>query len=132
MKRWIKMAAAGALALALAACGGAKQENGVKKIEAQKAKELMDAGGVTVVDVRTAEEYAEAHVPGAVLVPLDTIGGKAPAELPDKEAKLLVYCRSGRRSAQAAEQLAALGYSDVYDFGGILDWPYETETGAAQ
>lgn len=132
MKRWIKMAAAGVLALALAACGGAKQENGVKKIEAQKAKELMDAGGVTVVDVRTAEEYAEAHVPGAVLVPLDTIGGEAPAELPDKEAKLLVYCRSGRRSAQAAEQLAALGYSDVYDFGGILDWPYETERGAAQ
>ncbi len=132
MKRWMKAAAAGVLALALAACGAAKQENGVKKIDAQKAKELMAGGSVTVVDVRTAEEYEEAHVPGAVLVPLDTIGAEAPAALPDKKAVLLVYCRSGRRSAQAAAQLAELGYETVYDFGGIIDWPYETETGAAQ
>lgn len=129
---WIKAAAAGVLALALAACGAAKQENGVMKIDAKKAKELMDGGGVTVVDVRTAEEYEEAHVPGAVLVPLDTIGGEAPADLPDKKAVLLVYCRSGRRSAQASAKLAELGYETVYDFGGILDWPYETQTGAAE
>lgn len=132
MTRWMKGLAAGVLALGLAACGAAKQEGGVTKIDAAKAKEMMDAGGVTIVDVRTAEEYEEAHVPDAVLVPLDTIGSEAPAALPDKEATLLVYCRSGRRSAQASAKLAELGYQAVYDFGGIIDWPYDTQTGAAQ
>ena len=89
----------------------------------------MEAGGATVVDVRTAEEYGESHIPGAVLVPLDTIGSQRPAALPDTGAELLVYCRSGVRSRAAAEQLVALGYQQVYDFGGIIDWPYETVRG---
>lgn len=99
------------------------------KINAEEAKVMMDEQEVTVVDVRTAEEYAGGHIPGAVPVPLDTIGEEPPVLLPDKNAVLLVYCRSGVRSKRAAERLAELGYQHIYDFGGIIDWPYETQTG---
>ena len=82
------------------------------------------------MDVRTAEEYAAEHIPGAINVPSESIdaGGEAPADLPDKDAVLLIYCRTGRRSKQAAGQLVELGYTNVYDFGGINDWPYDTTT----
>lgn len=100
-----------------------------QKINPQQAKEIMDQGGVTVVDVRTAEEYQKAHIPEAVLVPVDSIAGAEPEALPEKNAVLLVYCRTGVRSANAAKRLAALGYTKVYDFGGIVDWPYETVAG---
>lgn len=131
-------ALAGACALLLAACGAAGagsasssagDETAARKITAQEAKELIDAGGVTVVDVRTAEEYAAGHIPDALLVPNETIGDTQPEALPDQDAVLLVYCRSGRRSEDAARKLAALGYKTVYDFGGILDWPYDTVPG---
>ena len=94
------------------------------KITPAEAKKMMDAGGVTVVDVRRANEFANGHVPGAILVTNETIT-KAPKELPDKDATLLIYCRSGRRSKEAAMKLIDLGYMNVYDFGGIIDWPYE-------
>lgn len=103
---------------------------GSHKISAEEAKEMLDQGGATVVDVRTAEEYAEGHIPGAVLVPVDTIGDEPPLALSDKDAVLLVHCRTGVRSKRAANQLVKLGYTQVYDFGGIVDWPYETESGA--
>lgn len=122
--------------LALTGCGAAGGGTAAStavgeyhKISPREAKERMEAGGATVVDVRTAEEYGESHIPGAVLVPLDTIGSQRPAALPDTGAELLIYCRSGVRSKAAAEQLAALGYQQVYDFGGIIDWPYETVRG---
>lgn len=99
------------------------------KITAQEAKKMMDGGGVTVVDVRTAEEYAEKHIPGAVLVPLQSIADKIPEALPYKDATLLIHCHSGIRSKKAADQLIQLGYTNLYDFGGILDWIYETEGG---
>lgn len=89
---------------------------------------MMDGGGVTVVDVRRADEYATGHVPGAILLPNETISETAESVLTDKNAAILVYCRSGRRSAEAASKLIALGYTKVYDFGGILSWPYDTET----
>lgn len=95
-------------------------------ITADEAKKMIDEGNVTVVDVRTQAEYDEAHLPGALCVPLDTIGSEKIAELPDDEP-LLVYCRTGVRSKLAAEKLAAIGYARVYDLGGIRDWPYETE-----
>lgn len=101
------------------------------KISAEEAKEMMDAGGVTVVDVRREDEYKESHIPGAVLVPVESIGDQPPAALPEKEAVLLVHCRTGVRSKRAAEKLVDLGYQNVYDFGGIVDWPYETESGEA-
>jgi len=99
---------------------------GFTTISAEEAKKMIDAGNVTIVDVRTIMEYREQHIPGSVLVPNESIGTEAPAELPDKDAVLLVHCRSGVRSKEACTKLAALGYTQVYDFGGIIDWPYET------
>ena len=99
-------------------------------LTAEEAHTRMAGGGAVIVDVRTAEEYAEAHIPGAILLPNEDIGDTRPASLPVLDAELLIYCRSGNRSAQAAKKLTALGYTNVYDFGGIRDWPYDTESGA--
>ena len=95
------------------------------KISAEDAKKMMDTQDVVIVDVRTAAEYADGHIANAVLVPNESIGNDAPAELPDKNAVLLVYCRSGNRSKTAAHKLLQLGYQNVYDFGGLNTWPYE-------
>ncbi len=98
-----------------------------KKLTAEEAMARMEAQeGALVVDVRTREEYDAGHIEGAILLPNETIGDAMPAELPDLDAEILIYCRSGNRSAQAARKLIALGYTQVYDFGGIIDWPYET------
>ena len=96
-------------------------------VTAETAKYMMDEGSVTIVDVRTQSEYDTGHVENAILVPHETIGRTVPEELPDKEAVLLVYCRTGRRAADASQKLADMGYTKVYDFGGIEDWPYEIE-----
>ena len=90
------------------------------KISAEEAHEMMTSQEV-VVDVRTREEYESGHIENAVLVPNESIGSEMPEALPDKEATLLVYCRS----KDAAQKLLALGYQSVYDFGGVIDWPYE-------
>lgn len=93
---------------------------------------MMTSNEVAILDVRTPEEYAERHIPNARLLTLDTIDeAAATAAAPDKQAPVLVYCRSGVRSAEAAQKLAALGYTQVYDFGGIVDWPYATIEGDA-
>ena len=98
-----------------------------QKISAEQAKSRMDSGdAVIVVDVRTQEEYNESHIKGAVLIPNETITTENPEALPDKDAEILVYCRSGNRSAQAAQKLAEMGYTNIKDFGGITNWPYET------
>lgn len=88
---------------------------------------MMDAGDVVVVDVREESEFAEGHIPGALLLPQGEIEAKAGELLPDMDQAILLYCRSGRRSALAAQALADMGYTRVYDFGGIKDWPYEVE-----
>lgn len=106
-------------------------EDAYHKITAKEAKKMLDEGGVTVVDVRTKEEYVVKHIPGAVLVPNESIGDEDPEKLPDKDAVLLVHCRTGVRSKQASDKLVKLGYKNIYDFGGIVDWEYETESGAA-
>ncbi len=85
--------------------------------------------GITVVDVRTVEEYEEAHLPGAVLIPDYVLGEWAAAELPDKNAPIIVYCMSGCRAFEAARLLVSLGYTEVYDFGTIYNWPWERESG---
>ena len=95
------------------------------KISAEEAYEMMTSQEVVVVDVRTREEYDGGHIKNAVLVPNESIDSEMPEALPDKEATLLIYCRSGRRSKDAAKKLLALGYQSVYDFGGVIDWPYE-------
>lgn len=94
------------------------------RIDQKTAKEMMDAGDVVVVDVRTPGEYASGRIENAVLLPLDTIGYDAGGKLPDKDKKILVYCLSGSRSRTAAAILTRAGYKNVYDFGGIGSWPY--------
>ena len=81
-----------------------------------------------IIDARTEEEFAAGHIANAILIPEYEIAARAEAELPDKEALILVYCRSGRRSKIASKELVKLGYTNVKEFGGIIDWPYETTT----
>lgn len=140
-----------ALAAAFAACGAAGEMKNaassgtatdttavgdtgaaIKKITPEDAKIKLAEGKTTLVDVRTADEYAAGHIEGAVLLPNEEIGDARPAALPVADAEIMVYCRSGRRSAEAAKKLAALGYTDIYDLGGIQSWPYETVTGEWQ
>ena len=109
--------------LTLLLLGACASSSNPAKISAEKAKEMIDGGNVVIVDVRTQEEYAAGHIEGALLIPNESIS-TAPVELPDKDAVILVYCRSGNRSAQASRKLADLGYTKIYDFGGIVDWPY--------
>ena len=99
-----------------------------RKITAEQAYEMMNTQEVVIVDVRTQSEYDEGHIQNAVLIPNETIGSEPPTNLPDKNAIILVYCRSGRRSEEAARKLVNLGYVSVYDFGGINDWTYDTVT----
>lgn len=102
----------------------------VNKISAEDAKKKMDEDkSIILVDVRTQEEYDEAHIENALLVTLDTINAMAPSVIPDKNATYYIYCRSGNRSAIAATELVLMGYMNVYDMGGIADWPYETIKG---
>ena len=97
-----------------------------KQITTEEAKKIMDLGEEHIVlDVREQNEFDEGHIPGAVLIPYTEIENKAEEMLPDKDKLILVYCRSGRRSKIAAESLAKLGYTDVKEFGGIMDWKYE-------
>lgn len=97
------------------------------RITPKEAKARMDENPKAIIlDVRTKDEFSQKHIPKAILVPNETIKDTPPAELPDKNAEILVYCRSGNRSQQAAQKLIAMGYTKVLDFGGIGDWPYET------
>ena len=96
------------------------------QISGAEAKALMDSeSGYIIIDARTQEEYDEGHIPGAILIPEYEIADRAENELPDKNQLILVYCRSGRRSKIAAEELVKLGYTNVKEFGGIIDWEYE-------
>lgn len=105
--------------------GGKTMEHD-QKISQEEARERMEAGDVIVLDVREQEEYDSGHIPGAVLLPLGAIDGESAAEvIPEKDAAVLVYCRSGSRSKRAAKALAELGYTGVYEFGGIMTWPYD-------
>ena len=97
-----------------------------EQISGAEAKALMDSeSGYIIIDARTQEEYDQGHIPGAILIPEYEIADRAEKELPDKDQLILVYCRSGRRSKIAAEELVKLGYTNVKEFGGIIDWEYE-------
>lgn len=129
-RRLISIMGALVLLFVLSACGSPKEEEPMdyKQISAKEAKEIMDSGEEYILlDVRSEEEFAEKHIPGAVLIPHTEIADRAEEELPDKEKNILVYCRSGNRSKIAAQILADLGYTGVFEFGGINSWPYETE-----
>ena len=120
----------------LSGCGGqgsAQEETVVaafQQISQEEAKTIMSTNQEAVIlDVRTQEEYDSGHIKGAVLLPVDAITeGSAQEVIPAKDTQVLVYCRSGNRSVTASKALAQLGYTEVYEFGGINTWPYETAT----
>ncbi len=111
----------------LTACGGDNEKTSTyEQITAEQAKTIMDTEkDYVIIDARTEEEFAEGHIENAILIPEYEIADRAEKELPDKEQLILVYCRSGRRSKIASEELVKLGYTNVKEFGGIIDWPYE-------
>ena len=115
----------------LTACGQDKENNQgavYVNITAEEAKQIMDTEeGYIILDVRTQEEYDQGHIPGAIVISHEEIAEKAEEVLTDKDQLILVYCRSGRRSKIAAEDLVELGYTNIKEFGGIIDWPYEVE-----
>ncbi|MBH1939389.1 rhodanese-like domain-containing protein [Mobilitalea sibirica] len=98
----------------------------MEKITAEQAKEMMDQQeDIIILDVRTTQEFNSGHIEGAVLIPDYELAEVAEEQLKDKDAIILIYCRSGNRSAQAANTLQELGYTNLYDFGGIIDWPFD-------
>jgi len=119
------------LLLALLMLAGCSPKYTYTQISMEEAIVMMEENSdYILLDVRTPEEFAELHIPGAICIPNETIGTEDIPQLPDKDQLILVYCRSGNRSKQASEKLAALGYSNVYEFGGIIDWPGETVSGS--
>ena len=111
----------------LTACGGENEKTPTyEQITAEQAKTIMDTEkDYVIIDARTEEEFAEGHIENAILIPEYEIKDRAEKELPDKEQLILVYCRSGRRSKIASDELVKLGYTNVKEFGGIIDWPYD-------
>ena len=122
MKRWLS------ILLLLLLCGCGAETQGYRQISQEEAKEWMDTREAVVLDVREQDEYDGGHIPGAVLLPVGTITAEtAAAVIPEKDTVVLGYCRSGNRSKTASAALAELGYTELYEFGGINTWPYETE-----
>ena len=117
-----------AMLLVLTGCGGTTVESSYQQITQEEAKEMMDTQEVVILDVREQDEFDAGHIPGAVLLPVGTITeDTAAAVIDDLDTVVLVYCRSGNRSKTASQALADLGYTNVYEFGGINSWPYEIE-----
>ncbi len=130
MKNRLLSLAALAGCILLSGCGLDKKQAAVtyEHISQEEAKQIMDSGeDYVLLDVRTQAEFDEVHIPGAICIPNETISDTEPEELPDKEQQILVYCRSGNRSRQAADKLAKMGYTNIKEFGGINTWSYETE-----
>lgn len=119
--------------LAFCGCGGAETvssgQAAYRHISSDEAQKLMETeSGYIIVDVRTQREYDEGHIPKAVCIPNESIDKEPPSLLPDKEQEIFVYCRSGRRSKEAAQKLADMGYKNIIEFGGIIDWHGEVTT----
>lgn len=117
------------LLLLLTGCGGNAADGSYQQITQKEAKDMMASQEVIILDVREQDEYNSGHIPDAVLLPVGTINEDTAAEvIPEKDSIVLVYCRSGNRSKTAPSTLAELGYTNIYEFGGINTWPYETES----
>ena len=126
MKRMISMFLV--ILLILTGCGGKEVTNTFQQITQEEAKKMMDTQNVIILDVREQDEFDAGHIPGAVLLPVGTITGESAAVvIPEFDSMVLVYCRSGNRSKTASSALAELGYTSIYEFGGINTWPYEVE-----
>lgn len=131
--RWISRAALVmyfSLSMVLGGCSDKPEEASYTQISMEEAAKMMEMEeNYVILDVRTVEEYEDGHIPGAICVPNETIGEDEIEELPDKEQVIMIYCRSGNRSKQAAKKLLEQGYTNLYEFGGIIDWTGETVTG---
>lgn len=116
--------------LLLVGCSVPAESGSYRQINGSDAIAMMEEeADYIILDVRTAEEFKDKRIPDAINIPNETIGAEEIPELPDKDQLILVYCRSGNRSKQASEKLAALGYTNIVEFGGIIDWPGETVSG---
>ena len=112
----------------LSGCGKKSVDNQYRQISQEEAKQMMDSQKVIILDVREQNEFDSGHIPNACLLPVGTITeATAAGVIPEKDSVVLVYCRSGNRSKTASQALADLGYTNVYEFGGINTWPYEVE-----
>ena len=131
MKRICCILLTAAAVLMLAGCGAEEKAPGsYRQISMEEAVSMMEREtDYILLDVRTQDEYAQGHIPGAICIPNETIGTEEIPELPDKEQLILVYCRSGNRSKQASEKLVQLGYTNIVEFGGINSWTGETVSG---
>ena len=131
MKRMLPMLLL--LSFALTGCAASAplpETNTYRQITMQEAVELMEKeDNYLILDVRTEQEYAAGHIPGAIVIPNETIGTEDIPQLPDKDQLIMVYCRSGNRSKQASDKLVKLGYTNIIEFGGINSWPGETVSG---
>ena len=108
----------------------AAETNTYRQITMQEAVEMMEKeDDYIILDVRTEQEYIAGHIPGAIVIPNETIGTEDIPQLPDKDQLIMVYCRSGNRSKQASDKLVKLGYTNIIEFGGINSWPGETVSG---
>ena len=126
MKKYIMILVSVIMIMGLTGCE--KKDMSYTQISMEEAVAMMATEeNYIILDVRTTEEFAEKHIPNAINIPNETIGSEELAELPDKNQLILVYCRSGNRSKQASEKLAALGYTNIYEFGGINNWTGELE-----
>ena len=118
------------IAAPLSGCAADHSGGAYRQVGTEEAVKLMEAEtDYVILDVRTREEYAAAHIPGAICIPNETIGTEEIAQLPDRKQLILVYCRSGNRSKQAAEKLVQLGYTNIVEFGGINAWTGDTVSG---
>lgn len=125
MKKYILILVLIIIIMGLTGCE--EQNMSYTQISMEEAVAMMEnEENYIILDVRTVEEFAEKHIPNAINIPNEIIGSEEIEELPDKNQLILVYCRSGNRSKQASEKLAALGYTNIYEFGGIIDWTGET------
>ena len=116
--------------LLFSGCATQSAEKTYRQITMEEAITMMEEEtGYTILDVRTAQEYSEKHIPGAINIANESIGTEDIPELPDKDQLILVYCRSGNRSKQASEKLVKLGYTNIVEIGGINSWPGETVAG---
>lgn len=116
------------VAMLLSGCGETTQENHYQQISQEQAKEMMDTQEVIILDVREQDEYERGHIPNAQLLPVNLITETTAGDIiPEKDSVVLVYCRSGNRSKTASQTLADIGYTNIYEFGGINTWSYEVE-----
>ena len=116
------------ITLLLVMTGCTRTEHTYQQISQEEAKNMMDTQEVIILDVREQDEFDTGHIPGAILLPVGTItADTAAAVIPETDSVVLVYCRSGNRSKTASAALAGLGYTGIYEFGGISTWPYEVE-----